>query len=90
MNLALRLMFIGTIDIVYKAAISLIFHLSNAVRLLRLLYIDQLVTVIDNHVEKVDYYNKRIESEYSLIEINNYDLIISSLSFYKVAKYSLS
>ena len=30
-------------------------------------YIDQLVTVIDNHVEKVDNYNERVEAEYSLI-----------------------
>ena len=30
------------------------------------IYIDQLITVIDNHVEKVDNYKERVEAEYSL------------------------
>ena len=35
-------------------------------------YIDQLVSVIDNHVEKVDNYNERVEAEYSLIFRSEY------------------
>lgn len=31
------------------------------------IYFDQLVTVIDHHVEKVDNYKERVEAEYSLI-----------------------
>ena len=40
---------------------------NKVVEIIEGIYIDQLITVIDNHVEKVDNYKERVEAEYSLI-----------------------
>lgn len=63
--------FKGTVEVVYNESSDL-FDISlikggKAVEAVEGVYIDQLVSVIDNHVEKVDNYNERVEAEYSLI-----------------------
>lgn len=63
--------FQGTVDVVYNEGSDL-FDISfvkcgKIVEAVEGVYIDQLVTVIDNHVEKVDNYNERVVAEYSLI-----------------------
>lgn len=63
--------FKGTVEVVYNEGCDL-FDISfikcdKIIEAVEGVYIDQLVTVIDNHVEKVDNYNERVEAEYSLI-----------------------
>lgn len=60
--------FNGTVEIIYNEGTDL-FDISFIKRnkIIEGIYIDQLVSVIDNHVEKVDNYNERVEAEYSLI-----------------------
>lgn len=63
--------FKGTVEVVYNDGTDL-FDISfvsrgETVEAVEGIYIDQLVTVVDNHVEKVDNYNERVEAEYSLL-----------------------
>ncbi len=63
--------FNGTVEIIYNEGTDL-FDISfikrnKIIEIIEGIYIDQLVSVIDNHVEKVDNYNERVEAEYSLI-----------------------
>lgn len=63
--------FKGTVEVVYNEGSDL-FDISlikggKTFEAVEGVYIDQLVSVIDNHVEKVDNYNERVEAEYSLI-----------------------
>ena len=63
--------FKGTVEVVYNEGTDL-FDISfikrnKVVEIIEGIYIDQLITVIDNHVEKVDNYKERVEAEYSLI-----------------------
>lgn len=61
----------GTVEVVYNEVTDLFdisfFRNKKIVEAVEGVYIDQLVTVIDNHVEKVYNYNERVEAEYSLI-----------------------
>lgn len=62
--------FKGTVEVVYNEGTDL-FDISfikrnKVVEIIEGIYIDQLITVIDNHVEKVDNYKERVEAEYSL------------------------
>lgn len=63
--------FKGTVEVIYNEGSDL-FDISfikrnKVVEIIEGIYIDQLITVIDNHVEKVDNYKERVEAEYSLI-----------------------
>lgn len=63
--------FKGTVEIKYNVGTDL-FDISfiernKVVEAVEGIYIDQLVSVIDCHVEKVDNYKERVEVEYSLI-----------------------
>ena len=63
--------FKGTVEVVYNEGSDLFdisfIKCSKIIDAVEGVYIDQLVTVIDNHVEKVDNYNERVEAEYSLL-----------------------
>lgn len=63
--------FKGTVEVVYNEGTDL-FDISlikggKTVEAVEGVYIDQLVTVIDHHVELVDNYKERVEDEYSLL-----------------------
>lgn len=63
--------FKGTVEVVYNEGTDL-FDISfikcgKIVEAVEGVYIDQLVSVIDNHVEKVENYKESVEAEYSLI-----------------------
>lgn len=63
--------FKGTVEVVYNEGADL-FDISlikggKTVEAIEEVYIDQLVSVIDDHVEKVDNYKERVEAEYSLL-----------------------
>lgn len=63
--------FKGTVEVVYNEGTDL-FDISfikrnKIIEIIEGIYFDQLVTVIDYHVEKVDNYKERVEAEYSLI-----------------------
>lgn len=63
--------FKGTVEVVYNDCTDL-FDVSfirdcKTIETIEGIYIDQLVSVIDNHVEKVDNYKERVEAEYSLL-----------------------
>ena len=63
--------FKGTVEVVYNEGTDL-FDISfikrnKIIEIIEGIYFDQLVTVIDHHVEKVDNYKERVEAEYSLI-----------------------
>lgn len=63
--------FKGTVDVVYNDGTDLfdIYFVKRGeiVEAVEGIYIDQLVTVIDSQVEKVDNYNERVKAEYSLL-----------------------
>ena len=62
--------FKGTVEVVYNEDTDLFdisfIKINKVVEIIEGIYIDQLITVIDNHVEKVDNYKERVEAEYSL------------------------
>lgn len=63
--------FNGTVEIIYNEGTDLIdisfIKRNKIIEVIEGIYIDQLITVIDNHVEKVDNYKERVEAEYSLL-----------------------
>lgn len=63
--------FKGSVEVVYNEGSDLFdisfIKCSKIIEAVEGVYIDQLITVIDYHVEKVDNYKERIEAEYSLI-----------------------
>lgn len=63
--------FKGTVEVIYNEGADL-FDISfikggKTVEAVEGIYLDQLVTVIDHHVELVDNYKERVEDEYSLL-----------------------
>ena len=63
--------FKGTVEVIYNEGADL-FDISfikggKTVEVVEGIYLEQLVTVIDHHVELVDNYKERVEDEYSLL-----------------------
>lgn len=62
--------FKGIVEVVYNEGTDLfdikLIKKNEVIITLQDVYIDELIEVIDNHVEKVDDYNQRVKKEYSI------------------------